>query len=201
MRPIVGILLAAGRSRRFGADKLLRPVHGRLSMVEIAASKLLAVCDSALAVVGPQSNGELSERLRVAGLDPIVAPDAELGMGASLAAAVGARPNAGGWLVALGDMPAIHSESMRAVAAALRGGASIAAPVHGGRRGHPVGFAGEWFGPLSRLTGDRGGRDVIDANPDRLTSIAVDDPGVLVDIDSEGDLASLWRFDAPTPLG
>lgn len=201
MRTIVGVLLAAGRSRRFGADKLLRMAHGGLSMAEIAAAKLLAVCDRALAVVGPQSSGELGERLRAAGLDLIVARDAERGMGASLAAAVSATPEAGGWLVALGDMPAIDATSMAAVAAALRGGASIAAPAHGGRRGHPVGFAGEWFGTLSRLTGERGGRDVIDAHPGCLSLIAVDDPGVLVDVDSESDLARLPCFDAPTPLG
>lgn len=44
----------------------------------------------------------------------------------------------------------------RRIADALRSGASIAAPVCGGRRGHPVGFARHWFDSLAGLQGDQG---------------------------------------------
>jgi molybdenum cofactor cytidylyltransferase len=98
-------------------------------------------------------------------------------------------------------MPAIRSASMRAVAEVLRSGASIVAPVFNRRRGHPVGFAGEWFDLLSALTDDSGGRAVIDAHPDRLTLLAVDDPGVLIDVDSESDLARLLSSDSSAALG
>lgn len=201
MGPIVGILLAAGRSRRFGADKLLQAACDGRSVAESAAIKLFAACDRTLAVVGPQSSEDLIERLREVGIEVVEAARAELGMGATLAAGVSTSPQAAGWVVALADMPAIRPASIAGVVEALRCGASIAAPVHRGRRGHPVGFAAQWFDDLIGLAGDSGARDVLDAHADRVHRIDVDDPGVLFDIDTAADLARLRHFDAPTPLG
>lgn len=200
MGAIVGILLAAGRSRRFGADKLLHAAPYGRCIAEVAAGKLLAACDRALAVVGPHSSDQLRDRLRRTGLELVEAADAELGMGATLAAGVKAVPRAAGWVVALADMPAIQSTSVAGVAQALRGGAVLAAPFHCGRRGHPVGFSARWFEPLVSLTGDSGARGLLDTFPDQLTCVEVDDPGVLFDVDTAADLPHLRRFDAPTPL-
>ena len=201
MGSIVGILLAAGRSQRFGADKLLHCMADGRCIAEVAATRLATACDRTLALVGPQSSPELQERLRSAGLELVQAARAQEGMGASLAAGVMGAPQAAGWVVALADMPAIDSSSIVRVVEALRGGASIAAPWHRGRRGHPVGFAAEWFAALASLTGDSGARDVLDTHPDQLTIVEVDDPGVLFDVDTAVDLARLRHFDAPTPLG
>ena len=77
-----------------------------------------------------------------------------------------------------------------AVAAALRAGATLAAPTYQGRRGHPVGFAHSWQAELLALTGDRGARHLLEAAGSALSLVPTDDPGVLLDIDRPADVDS-----------
>lgn len=186
---IVGILLAAGAARRFGSDKLIFPLAGGRSMALVAASNLRPACDR-LVVVLRSADHPLAALLDAEGAELVIAADADGGMGHSLAAAVRATPEAAGWVVALADMPFIRSASHAAVAAALRAGASLAATEFQGRRGHPVGFSRQWLAPLSALAGDQGGRDILREHRQQLVSCAVDDAGVLTDIDRPDDLPS-----------
>jgi molybdenum cofactor cytidylyltransferase len=80
---------------------------------------------------------------------------------------------------------------MGRVAQALLDGASLAAPVYRGRRGHPVGFGCEWGERLAGLEGDVGARAILSRNADRLTLIECDDPGVLADVDRREDLLAM----------
>ena len=185
---IVGILLAAGSSRRFGGDKLLHRLPDGRPLAVAAAASLRPACDRLVAVLRPGAQ-ELAERLAAERCATVVCADADGGMGNSLACAIRATPNAAGWVVALADMPYIATASHRQVVAALRRGASIAATEYGGRRGHPVGFSSRWFAALSALTGDRGARSIVQANEALVTRCAVDDDGVLTDVDTPGDLA------------
>ncbi|WP_411024318.1 NTP transferase domain-containing protein, partial [Salmonella sp. s58953] len=82
----------------------------------------------------------LQAALAGTGVTVLEGEGAEAGMGATLAAGVRRTSQAGGWVIALGDMPAIHPATQAAVVQALRDGASIVAPYHAGQRGHPVGF-------------------------------------------------------------
>lgn len=189
---IVGILLAAGVARRFGSDKLMFPLADGRPMALVAAASLRPACDR-LVVVLRAARHPLAALLEAEGAEIVVAPDADGGMGHSLAAAVRATGDAAGWVVALADMPFIQPASHGAVAAALRAGASLAAAEFQGRRGHPVGFSREWLAPLSALAGDQGGRDILREHRPQLVSCAVDDAGVLTDIDRPDDLPSFAR--------
>ena len=185
---IVGILLAAGSSRRFGGDKLLHRLPDGRPLAVAAAASLRPACDRLVAVLRPGAY-ELAERLTAVRCETLFCADADGGMGYSLAGAVRATPHAAGWVVALADMPYIATRSHQQVVAALRRGASIAATECGGRRGHPVGFSSRWFAALAALTGDQGARAIVQANDKLITRCAVDDDGVLRDIDTRGDLA------------
>ncbi|MDV3238077.1 MAG: nucleotidyltransferase family protein [Gammaproteobacteria bacterium] len=185
--PIVGILLAAGRGSRFGSDKLLHPLPDGQPLAVAAAARLLPACDRVVAVLRPGSE-RLAGRLAAAGCETVFCPEADAGMGHSLAAGVRAAPEAAGWVVALADMPFIASSSHDAVVAALRAGAGLAACAFQGRRGHPVGFGRHWRERLAALTGDRGGKPILDAHPQELVLCPVDDPGVLRDVDRPQDL-------------
>ena len=186
----VGILLAAGRGRRFDPagqrNKLLQPLDGE-PVVVASARKLLAAVPRVVAVVPPVDGG-VGERLAALGCDVTVCPDADSGMAASLTHAIRhslpANPQA--WLVALGDMPWVDPATLRRLADALAAGAGIAAPVLDGRRGNPVGFGAVHLDALLALSGDAGARRLLQTFP--VTEVPVDDPGIFRDIDLPGDL-------------
>lgn len=188
MSGIVGILLAAGFSRRFGGDKRLQPLADGRPMAAVAASNLLAACGRVIAVVRSEDKA-LAGVLEEVGCMVVAAEDATLGMGHSLAAGVAASGHADGWLIALADMPRIEAASYRAILAALQGGAAIARPEYGGQPGHPVGFAAEWRKALLALSGDAGARAILQSVPGRVVACPVDDAGVLFDVDTPMDLA------------
>jgi molybdenum cofactor cytidylyltransferase len=187
---IVGVLLAAGRATRFGGAKLLTPLGGAGDTVgSVACRNLRAALPRTVAVVRP-GDGDLAAALRQEGSEVIECPDAERGMGRSLAFAVAAAGAADGWVVALGDMPWVQPATVRAVAAALAAGADVVAPWHRGRRGHPVGFGLACLPALLALDGDEGARHVVAAWAGRALRIDVDDPGCLLDVDRPDDLAA-----------
>lgn len=184
-----GILLAAGSASRFGAQKLLAPLHGR-PLVLHALTALLPAVEHLIAVVGP-NNDALAALLAHAGASVVVCDDAALGMGHSLACGARHAPTGANLLIALGDMPAVTTASISLIATALADGAGIAVPVYASQRGHPVGFAARFTPLLCGLTKDQGARTVLLAHADAVQEFAVDDPGVLADVDTPADLQRL----------
>jgi molybdenum cofactor cytidylyltransferase len=192
----VGILLAAGRGRRFDPsgtrNKLLQPLAGPGGEpVAVASARtLLAVLPKVIAVVRPDDDG-VAEALRALGCDVTVCPEADQGMGASLAHAVrysvhDSLPAADSWLIALGDMPHLQQSTIRRLAEAVAGGAVIAAPLKGGKRGNPVAFGTACLEQLLALGGDEGARRILKLYP--VTEVVVDDPGIFQDVDLPADL-------------
>lgn len=184
---VVGLLLAAGYGRRFGADKLLHPLADGTPLAVASARALRMACSRALAVLRPEQR-VLAGLLAAEGLEVVICPEARDGMGHSLSAGVAASPDAAGWLVALADMPFIRHDSLNRVATALIAGAPLAAPVCAGQRGHPVGFAARWRSDLLALSGDEGARALLRAQGHLLQVVETDDPGVLRDVDRLEDL-------------
>ncbi|WP_295992871.1 nucleotidyltransferase family protein [Rugamonas sp.] len=193
---IVGILLAAGRGKRFDPsgvrNKLLQTLDGGAAgehagdaVVVASARKLLAVLPRVIAVVRPD-DGQVAAKLGALGCEVRVCVDADTGMAASLTHAIEHAKGAEGWLVALGDMPFIQTNTIRLLARAIDDGARIAAPLHQGRRGNPVAFSHFHLPLLLALDGDQGARAILKSHA--VQDVVVDDPGVLRDIDTPADL-------------
>lgn len=143
----------------------------------------------------PPGKAALRQALEAAGCGILETDRTARGMGASLAAAVEATARFDGWIVALGDMPRVRVETIAGIREALEGGARIAAPFHGGRRGHPVGFSAALRQELLSLDGDVGARGVLERHSDELCRLDVGDSGILVDIDTAADLDRIENGD------
>ena len=194
-RPAV-IVLAAGKGSRFlGTDHKLAQSLGTLSVLGTTLRQAIA-STLPVVVVTTEALADVVRR-SIAARDVVLVPEVgstgqtALGMGYSIAAGVGARPDADGWLILPGDMPRVQPETLQRVARELAAHAVVFAQYKG-RRGHPVGFSGELYSELVALTGDEGARRVIARYP--AFALNVDDPGVLVDVDTVADLDSLRRF-------
>jgi molybdenum cofactor cytidylyltransferase len=183
---IVGILLAAGNSHRFGSNKLLHPINDQ-AMLSITAKKLKSSLPDSIAIIKP-GDRELKYLLRNEGMTVIECEHANNGMGASLACGIKSSMGAGAWLIALADMPFIHSTTINKVVHAMDAGASIAVPEYSGRRGHPVGFSQEYKHLLAALDSDQGARDILIDHQPQITPVIVDDPGIGTDIDTPEDI-------------
>lgn len=184
---IAGILLAAGAGSRFGGAKLQHPLEG-IAIGVRSAQNMMAAGLSVMAVVRP-GNEDLRRLLESAGCTVTECAKAAEGMGASLAHAVAMTRDAGGWVVALADMPRIQQQTTQQVIAAVAGGALIAAPQYLGARGHPVGFSVLLRDELMACQGDEGARAVLKRHNTETQLIPVDDPGVVFDIDRKEDLS------------
>jgi len=200
-RPVI-IVLAAGRGSRFKGlqHKLVQPL-GAISVlgqtIRNAIESRLPVLVVTTAPLAAEAAGWVARRDMVVLPEVGSSADAPLGMGYSIAAGVGARSDAGGWLVLPGDMPLVRPATLLAVAAALDQH-PVAFAQHKGRRGHPVGFAAELYSDLMLLTGDEGARRVMARYPS--VGLELDDPGVLIDIDTQADLAALRASSAQAEL-
>lgn len=186
-----GVLLAAGAARRFGGDKLLQPLRDGLPVCVAATRVLAQAVPQLLAVVRPGQR-EVSAQLAQTGATIVSCPDAVRGMGASLACGIAAAPESwDGYLVMLADLPRVRAATCIAVAAALEAGGELVVPVFRGRRGHPVGFRARYRGQLLDLDGDVGGRTILERYADAVTELAVDDPGIIADVDTPADMAAI----------
>lgn len=117
------------------------------------------------------------------------------GMGDSIAAAVRATwqctPQAAGWLILPADLPLIQSDTLRAVAAALKGH-DVVVPFYRGQRGHPVGFSAQCGPALLNLKGNQGAAPVVRSYT--AIELIVSDVGCVTDIDTVDDLRAAERL-------
>jgi len=187
MTGLAGILLAAGTGKRFGSQKLLHPLPNGVPVGVASARALVQAVPNTLAVVQP-GDRLLIEAFSAIGLRIVENPLADHGMSTSLAAGVSAAGEASGWLIALADMPWIRPATIRVLADMLQDGASMVAPIVGGRRGHPVGFSRRWGDKLRTLGGDDGARGLLAEYADQLILVTTVDAGVLEDVDYPDDL-------------
>ena len=191
---MVGILLAAGFSRRFGsADKLLQRLPDGRPIALASAENLIKAIPFSIAVLRPE-NQALAELMLNAGLKVVFCSENDQEMADSLATGVRFSTNiksaSSGFVIALADMPYIQSETIVAVANKVANGASIVIPTYQNQRGHPVGFSAKFRSELENIHGDEGARSIIKRYADELELLPTRDAGILVDIDTQNDLSA-----------
>jgi molybdenum cofactor cytidylyltransferase len=189
---MLGILLSAGFSRRFGSvNKLLQPLPDGRPIALASAEHLIQAVPESIAVLRPD-NKALATLLINAGLKVIFCNEIEQEMADSLVTAIRYTSNSDaakvGFVIALADMPYIRPDTISEVANGVAGGASIVIPTYQNQRGHPVGFSAKFRNHLESLQGDEGARSIIKRYPNEVYLLPTDDAGILADIDTPADL-------------
>lgn len=192
---MIGILLAAGFSRRFGqSNKLLQTLPDGRQIGLAAAENLIQAVPLTIAVVRPD-NKELAELLQNAGLEIVFCHAQEMADSLSTAirysanfADTSSNKTSEGYVIALADMPYINPLTISTVAQEISAGAAIAVPTYQSQRGHPVGFSVRFRNELEQLSGDEGARSILKRHADEIKLLACDDAGILADIDTPADL-------------
>jgi molybdenum cofactor cytidylyltransferase len=175
---VVGLLLAAGLSRRFGPDDKLVSEHDGRPLVAWPHAAMAAVKFGGRIAVVRTGAPDLAALLGGFTLLENDAP--ERGMAGSIALSIvaAARLDVDAVLICLGDMPAVDAPLLEALLAAYDPAIGLIACDDGRRRAPPALFGRLHFDALMALEGDAGARDLIAGAPALRVS-----PAKLHDID------------------
>ncbi len=187
---IKGVILAAGRSERFGYPKQLVPVEGVPMLQKVVEVALSSPLEGVVVVLGAYAE-RLTPLLEGKPVQVVVNREWEEGIASSIRTGLlAAGPETEALVFFLADQPFVKPET---VAALIRryflARKPIVAPTFRGTRGNPVLFDRSTFLELASVKGDRGGRTLMEAHPDWVETVEVDDPGIVIDIDSPQDLS------------
>jgi molybdenum cofactor cytidylyltransferase len=186
-----GVILAAGQSSRYeSGNKLLATIGGTAVVRHVAETACRSPLSEVIAVTGYE-NAAVAAALD--GLSLSTRHNSEYPAGQSTSVRQGVDyAQESRWdaaLFLLGDMPFVRADTIERLIEAYRTGtATIVVPEHEGARGNPVLFDSHHFEGLASVSGDRGGRDLIEST-ERTAFIEVEDPGIHQDIDTDADLA------------
>jgi CTP:molybdopterin cytidylyltransferase MocA len=191
---IGAIVLAAGEGRRIGGPKALLRLRG-----ETFACAALGRFDrpeivARVVVFGAEAERVAQDAAVPAGVSVVLNARWPEGMLTSVWAGLDALEPLGLDAVLLHpvDNPLVARATITAVLGALAQGATIAVPTHGGRRGHPAGFARAAWPALRAAALDDGARSVLAQHPEWVAHVAAG-PDCLVDIDTPAALEAVAR--------
>jgi molybdenum cofactor cytidylyltransferase len=189
---IAAVVLAAGRGVRAGGPKALLRIGEVTFLAHVAARLHRPGVDRVIAVVGHDAARVLRESALPASVIVVVNEGGTAGMLGSVVAGLEAASGDGAEAVLVHpvDHPLVEEATIDAVLAALHGGARIAVPSHGGRRGHPGGFARAAWDALRSAPPSEGARFVLASHPDWIVHVA-GGPGCLAGVDTPDDYRRL----------
>jgi molybdenum cofactor cytidylyltransferase len=184
--PIVGVVLAAGAGRRFGATKQLADLGGRPMLDWVLTAMGAAPLDRVFLVLGADSEAIVS-RIDLGDAEAVVCGDWDSGLSASLRTGIALADAAGAEaaVVVLGDQPLISPAAVAKTIAA-RGGCAAVRANYGCTPGHPVLLERELFARVAKLGGDVGARALLAGLPVR--EVDCDGLGSPADVDTPRQL-------------
>jgi len=187
---IAAVVLAAGRSTRMGANKLIADVGGKPMVRRVAQAALESAASPVLVVTGHQ---QADVRVALTGLDVVFVhnPNFAQGLSTSLKAGIAAAPaSVAGALMLLGDMPQIAPGHLNQLIAAFRDRVGfIIVPVHAGKRGNPVLWPRAFFPAMLALDGDAGAKRLLAANAGCVGEVDLGTDAIFLDVDTAEALA------------
>jgi molybdenum cofactor cytidylyltransferase len=187
---VAAVVLAAGTSSRYGANKLLLP-FGRGTVVSTVLSTLAQSAAHPLVVVTGHERTQVEAALD--GLPVALAHNPDYQAGEMLSSIkrglrhLSDTPEVTAALIVLGDQPLIQRRVVNhLVTAFVQGCGEIIAPRYrlNGPRGHPVLIARQWWEAVFALPPGANVRDLLQAHPAAVTHLVFDTDSILRDVDT-----------------
>ena len=185
---ICAMVLAAGRSRRMGAQKLLLLLGDRPVIAHIVDEVLRSPVDRVFVIVG-LDGARVAEALAGRRVEFATNPDPEGEMLTSIRCGLRAMPeDCAAVLMVLGDQPGVTADVIAAIVQAFQtSGRGIVAPIYKGKRGHPLLFAMRYRDELLNQYDDVGLCGLLRAHPEDVFEVEIPAPSVIEDMDLPED--------------
>ena len=189
------IILAAGSSSRMGEGrhKLLLPLAGRPVLAYVIEAALASQALPIIVVLGHQASdvrAQIAPYVTQPGVIIVENPGYMQGMSTSMRVGLESLmsrdiPKVGSALIMLGDQPFITSHIIDQLIIAWNTmGKRIIAPLYDGKRGSPVLFEASLFAELLEVSGDEGGRSVLERHRDEVAMVEMGDAMANYDMDT-----------------
>lgn len=161
-------------------------------LARVLASVRAGGLGSIVVVLGDRAD-EVRAAVDLGGTTVVENPDYAEGMASSLRAGVRAVPaHVGHVMIVLADQPFVEPATFRRLAArAAEGNGRIFVPTFRGVWGNPVVFSTALAPEIATIRGDIGCRAMFPNHAEEIREVPVDDPGTLVDIDTEEELRAV----------
>ncbi len=202
MSKVSTIVLAAGRSTRYGQPKQLLDWHGKPLVAHVVDVALDSGLDPVVVVLGSAAEA-VHAALTGRAVTTVMNWRWEEGLSTSVQAGLAALPpDIDAALFLHCDQPLLTPVFLRSlVERQAETGAAIVHPVHQGERGAPVLFTRPLFPELSTVSGDHGGRSILGQHNGEIATVEVHDPDLLKDLDTPADYDDLHRRSSSRPNG
>lgn len=189
-----GVILAAGASSRMGRDKALLPWRDG-TFLSAAIAALQAETELVIVVVG-NNEAELTPIIYASAAFHAVNPDPAAGQFSSLRVGLQEVLDRGrdAAMVTLVDRPAPRPETvaqLKTVFMAASDQTWAVVPEHAGKHGHPIVIGREMISAFLAAPANSTAREVEHANQSHIVYVAVDDPLVAVNVNTEEDFEKL----------
>ncbi len=191
---VTAVVLAAGMSKRMGAPKQLLRIDEKTVLEHTLANVRASAVDEIVLVLGHAAD-EVEKEVPTMGIRVVRNEGYQQGMGTSLRAGLAeVSPEAQAALIVLADQPFVQAATLNKLIE-YHGSAQpqIVIPTYRGFRGNPVLLDHSIFPELRELSGDVGCRAIFGSHTENIRKLAVDDAGILLDIDSRDDFDELIR--------
>ena len=197
---LCGVILAAGGSSRMGRDKALLPWPPQGGMGGTFLSAAIQLFDpfvDIVFVVGGANQRSLAPVVYANGASLVVNPDPERGQFSSLQIGLREVLNHGrdAAMITLVDRPPILPETIQTLSDAFDKGQLqfkwAVVPEYQGKHGHPVFVGREMIEAFLRAPATASARDIEHAHAEGIVYVPVNDPLVVVNIDTPEQYADL----------
>ena len=190
---VSGIILAAGAAQRMGQQKLLLDLKGKPVLQWTIEAALGSKLDEVVCVVRVLKNIREGISLNHEKLRWAINDRAAEGQSTSVTTGLKVvSPQSEAALFLVGDQPLVKPELINSLIDLFRkSGAPIVAPTFQGQTRNPVLFHKGLFPELLKLTGDRGGRRLIEKYDDKAAFLEWKDEAPFLDVDRWEDYERL----------
>lgn len=182
------IILAAGSSRRMGTQKMLLP-FGESTIIETVINNVLnSMIDNVMVVLGADHH-EIRSAIDHLPVQFFHNEQHDTGMLSSVMCGFRSLPeDANAALIFLGDQPGISPDVTNTILEAYNEDLlGIVIPVYNRHRGHPLLVDLKYRRDIEKLDLEQGLRSLMHLFPEDVLEVEVDEPGILVDIDTRED--------------
>ena len=190
---VTGIIMASGFSTRLNRDKLLLDIAGTPLIEHIILAAKKSCLDEVVLVYRKEKIKNLAKKNQVT---VVFNANAKEGQSSAVKAGIKASDaNTNAYMFIVGDQPMLTAKTIDClVKAFLQNPQSIIVPDYAGQRGNPVIFPVSLQNELIKLTGDCGGRNILETKSDLILSVPFSDKNAGLDIDIPEDYEQVRKL-------